>query len=589
LAWVLGAAMAAAGCGSQGAGAGGAYRDSIPLLPDTMRFAVQEPGVYGGRFVFAETGGPKTFNAMIANETSTTDITNLLFSNLSDFDNHEQTETPMLAYAPEVSADGLTWSYRLRRGACFSDGHPLTSEDVMFSLDVAYDPVVHPSVAELLQSAGKPFEYSAPDSYTVVFKIAAPYALMNAAVGSVRIMPKHKLYDAWKAGNFESSFGVKTPPDELVTSGAWRLKEYVENEKVVLTRNPYWLGVDSRGRRLPYLDELVFVVVPNQNTAALKFQAGEVDALDNTKPDDYKTFKDGEARGRYKVYDLGPALSTNFFWFNLNLKKDRKTPYVERWKYEIFRNPEFRRAVSQAVDRDAMIRGPFFSRAVKNWATTTSGNKVWHDEGVTAFDYDPEAAKKRLSGMGLRDGDGDGYLEDAGGHTVSFTLSTNAENNVRVELCNMIAEDLKKVGIKVILAPVEFNTLITRIREDKGYESILLGLQTGVPPDPSMGQNVYRSSGKTHYWNLEQPKPETPEEARIDRLMDALSGTNDLAERKAAWLEVKNIVNDQCWFIWLPTLLHYNMVSDKFGNVQPSAIPHRVLWNIDRVYRKPGA
>ncbi len=586
----LGVALAAAGCGGRGAGAGtggAAYRDPNPLPPDTMTVEMEQPGAYGGRFVIGATGSPKTFNGMIANETSTTDITDLLFGSLINFDNLKQIDTPSLAKSWESSPDGLVWTFHLRRGAAFSDGHPLSTEDVLFSFDLAYDPVIHPSVAELLKAGGKKFEVSAPDSYTVVMKLAAPYALLLPAVGSVRIMPKHKLEQAWKAGRFESAFGVGSPVNEVVTSGAWKLKEYVDNEKTVLTRNPYWFGVDAKGHRLPYLEELVFLSVPDQNTAALKFQSGELDALDNTKPDDYKTYKDGAKRGRYTVYDLGPSLNTSFFWFNLNRKKDAKTPVVPSWKYALFNNPEFRRAVSEAVDREAMIRGPLYGRAYKNWSTTTRGNLHWHDENVVRFDYNVESAKKRLAAMGLKDRNGDGYLEDAQGHVVGFTMMTNADNTIRVALSSMIADDLKKVGIKVTVAPVEFNTMITKLREDKSYESMLLGLQTGVPPDPGMGQNVYRSSGKTHYWYLEQPKPATREEARIDSLTDVLVATNDMAKRKAAWLEVKNILNDQCWFIWLPSLTVYNMVSDKFGNVHPSLIPHRILWNIDRVYRKP--
>src|SRR5262245_46825849 len=170
-------AWCAAGCGSRGAVSGTAYHDEHPLPADTMVVSMAQPGVYGGRFVFGETAGPKTFNAMIANETSTTDITDILFGSLTGFNNIEQVDEPLLAKSWDMSPDGLTWTYHLRRGAAFSDGHLITSEDVIFSFDVAYDKDVHPPVVELLKAGGKPFEYSAPDSYTVVFKIAKPYAL----------------------------------------------------------------------------------------------------------------------------------------------------------------------------------------------------------------------------------------------------------------------------------------------------------------------------------------------------------------------------------------------------------------------------
>ena len=104
------------------------------------------------------------------------------------------------------------------------------------------------------------------------------------------------------------------------------------------------------------------------------------------------------------------------------------------------------------------------------------------------------------------------------GNAVSFTLKTNGDNLLRMQMCNFIKDDLAKVGIKCIPSGAEFNTLITNLREDFQYEAILLGLQSGIPPDPGMGQNVWRSSGLTHYWNIKQPKPETATEAKVDEL-----------------------------------------------------------------------
>ena len=84
----------------------------------------------------------------------------------------------------------------------------------------------------------------------------------------------------------------------------------------------------------------------------------------------------------------------------------------------------------------------------------------------------------------------------------------------------------------------------------------------------------------------EQPKPETPEEARINALMDVIVGSTDLQARKKAWTEIQNLVNEQSWLIWLPTLNAKLPVRNRFGNLAPSVIPHRLLWNIDRVYVK---
>ena len=121
-------------------------------------------------------------------------------------------------------------------------------------------------------------------------------------------MPKHVLEPIFKAGNFASAYNVSTPPDQIVTSGPWRLKQYAPGEKTVLEPNPYWFGVDEKNNRLPYLDELVFLEVPDQDAADLKFRAGQIDGLDNVKPENYQWYADNQQQGNYTLYDLGPAL-----------------------------------------------------------------------------------------------------------------------------------------------------------------------------------------------------------------------------------------------------------------------------------------
>jgi peptide/nickel transport system substrate-binding protein len=233
-----------------------------------------------------------------------------------------------------------------------------------------------------------------------------------------------------------------------------------------------------------------------------------------------------------------------------------------------------------------MIPSIFFGQGYKNFSQATAANKVWHNPDIVHYDYDLEGAKKLLAGLGWKDSNGDGVLEDTQGHPISFTMKTNSDNMLRIGMANFIKDDLAKVGIRMILVPVDFNTLIVNLRNDFDYDSILLGLQSGVPPDPAMMQNVWRSRGLTHNWFISQQKPDTPEEARIDRLMDVIVTTMDPDARKAAYKEVETIVNEQEWMIWLPIRRQKTPISNRFGNVEPSVLPHRVLWNIDRVYVK---
>jgi len=338
--------------------------------------------------------------------------------------------------------------------------------------------------------------------------------------------------------------------------------------------------------------------VPDQDAADLKFRSGELDGLDNIKPENYTWYEEHQQEGSYTLYDLGPELNSRFFWFNLNkvqppVEGDTPLPgrkvgetFVDPVKYAWFSNTTFRRAVSMAIDRDAMISSVFFGEGEKNWSQAGRNNKEWYIPDLVHYDYNPAESKRLLASIGFTDRNGDGTVEDPRGHPVAFTLKTNADNTMRVAAANFVKDDLAKVGIRVILAPVDFNTLITNLRSDFQYEAMLLGLQSGVPPSPANGQNVWRSSGETHVWFARQQKPATPEEARMDRLMDEILTNQDRAAQKRAWKELQTIMSEQSWLIHLPILTAKVPVSNRFGNVQPSVMAHRILWNAERLYVK---
>src|SRR5262249_2517270 len=156
--------------------------------------------------------------------------------------------------------------------------------DVLFSFEVCYDAKVHPAAQDQLMVDGRPLAVSAPDSHTVVIRLPGHVVSFLTRLAALSIIPRHVLEPRFRQGLFASAYNTATKPESLVTSGPFRLAEYLPNEKTVLSPNPYWFRRDAKGQRIPYLSEVVYLVIPDAGTASLQFQAGQLDAIDPINP-----------------------------------------------------------------------------------------------------------------------------------------------------------------------------------------------------------------------------------------------------------------------------------------------------------------
>ncbi len=559
-------------------------------LPEDVRVVEDiEPGVRGGRVVCAITSDPKTFNPMLVSETSSEMVVALMFHGLVNYDQYDQVFVPGLAESWETDETGLVWTFHLRRGLRWSDGRPLTADDVLFSFEVLYDSVIHPPGADLLMIDGRKIEVEEVDSVTVRMNLPDHYGPFIGMIGSLRILPAHRLEEAYRNGEFEASYGVGADPGDIVVSGPFRLARYVPGEKVVLSRNPWFYQVDRAGTRLPYLDEVIYVNAEDENTVLLKFRAGETDMIqDGFSPENYHLLKDGEVEGDYTVYGIGPRLGSTHIWFNLNTGRNPETgePYVQPHKLAWFRDVHFRRAVAHAIDRDGIVKTVFHGRGVPVWGPVSPSNKSWYNPDLFTYPYDPNEASRLFAQLGFWDQDDDGVLEDREGRELEFTLYTNSSNNTRVKIANIVVDDLRKLGVKVTFVPIDFNDLITRMRETFDYEAMLLALTEGVPPDPVMGLNVFLSYGDTHLWFPNQESPGFVWEGEIDSLMMLQAKSDDQALRKQAFDRVQRIMSEQVPFIFIVNRNEYVAVRNTLGHIKPSIMEPFLLHNAEQVYLK---
>jgi peptide/nickel transport system substrate-binding protein len=353
----------------------------------------------------------------------------------------------------------------------------------------------------------------------------------------------------------------------------------------VLVRNPHFWKVDKSGRRLPYLLRLVFLSVPDQNAAVLRFLAGESHLLDPVRPEDVAAVSDAQQRGGHQVTDLGPDIATNCIWFNLKPGTDAGgAPYVAPFKRTWFEDVRFRRAISHAMNREAMVSSVLQRQGDAQYNLVSPANQRWHNPAIPRFEFDPVKARALLDEMGLKDRDGDGVREDAQGRKVEFTILTNAANNTRVKLATVAKSMLADVGVAAAVQPIEFNTLVTTMRQTHRFEAILLGFTSGVPPEPSLSANVYRSAGVMHIWDPEQSAPRRPWEAEIDGLMDRAVTESDYATRKQAFDRVQQLMGEQQPVILLARERVQVAIRNSVKNVRPNILRPHVLWNPAELY-----
>jgi len=579
-----------AGCGKKAESAPEKSAASYPL-PDPPLVAGGEPGIPGGRFVIGELGDPKTFNPITANEMSSRDIYRLMFSKLLELDVPSQEVVPSLAESWSNSPDGKTWTFKLRKNLRWSDGEPLTADDVVFTWnEVIYNPDINNVTRDAFIIGGKKFTVTKIDDLTVQVVTPEIYAPFLVAFGAgTEIVPKHVLAKAVADGTFASAYGVNSDAAKVVGSGPYRLTECKAAQYTRLDRNPYYFETDKKGQRLPYFDTLIFTVVPNMNAMSLRFLSGESDADDFIYPNEYEHFKAEEQKGKFKLLEPGVGLEMSFFWFNQNTNLNEKTgqPIVEAKKLKWFRSLKFRQAVSYAVDRDAILKSVYSGRGVPAYGFETAGNVKWFNPDIQKFPHDLDKAKALLKEIGIEKRNGDEFATDADGNPVEFVLNTNTGNDVRGKSAVLIAADLKELGFHVIFQPIEFNTLITKIDDTHDYDCVLMGLAPGTSPDPSMGMNVIKSEGFTHQWFPRQKSPSTDWEARLDYLMDETTRTMDFAARKKVYNEVQAILAEQQPMIFTVTPMYYAAIRADVGNVRPTPLSYyRGTWNLEELYYK---
>ncbi len=462
---------------------------------------------YGGQLVLSTTSDPKSFNDIIAKETSTTLVTGHIFEGLTTTNAFTTQVEPHLAKRWEVSNDGLRWIFYLRDDVRWSDGHPFTADDVVFTFnELIYNSDIPSSARDIFTIDGKVFKVEKISDYSVRFTLPVKFAPFLRGMGQ-SILPKHKLKAVVEKDAFNFTWGIDTPPSEIIGTGPFVFSKYEPGQRLIFKRNPRYWKHSREGDQLPYLEKIIYLIVQNQDVALLKFMEGATDSY-GFRGMDYPLLKPLEKERDFTVHNLGPDTGSNFILFNQNTGKNPTThePFVAPHKSGWFTNKDFRRGVAHAVDKEKMIEIVRNRLGYPQYSPIGPGAGFFHNRDVAKYDYDLQKAGDVLREAGFLDRDGDGFIEDQQGNLVEFNLYTNAGNTERVDIAGIIRYDLEKLGMKVNFLVLEFNTLVSKLNATFEWDAIILGLTGGI--EPHFGKNVWNSKGQLHLWYPQQESPE---------------------------------------------------------------------------------
>ncbi len=554
---------------------------SAPAPAEDLLVTTSEPGRPGGGLVVAQRAEPKTLDPVTALDNPSREVIRRLNADLVHINRQSQQPEPALAKSWTVSKDGLTYILHLRRGLRFSDGHPFDADDVVFSFQVYQDEKVRSVQRDLLRVTDKPISVTKLDQYTVRFELGLPYAAGDRLFDSLAMLPRHLLEKPYREGKMTQAWGLDTPPDQIAGLGPFRLKSYVPGQKIVLERNPYYWKRDSKGTRLPYLNELTFIFVPSDDAQVIRFQSGETDVISRISAENYAVLaKDQPSRG-YQLYDVGPSLEFNYLVFNLNDDTAGRLPEVSR-RQQWFRDLRFRQAVSDAIDRAGIVRIVYQGKGVGLWEPETPGNKLWVNNTLPQPARSVPLARDTLKAAGFS-WSSDGTLKDPSGRPVEFSILASSSNSQRMQMATIIQDDLKQLGMNVHVVGMEFRAMVDRVTESHDYDAAIMGIASG-DVDPNGNLNVWVSNGQTHIWNLGEKKPATPWEAEMDHLMLTQLASLKVAERKRLYDRVQQILAEQLPIICIASPNILVGAKTMLGNFKPSILDHYTLSNVDELY-----
>lgn len=515
-------------------------------IPKAFRRAHQAttlPGYQEGDWLVQPLStGIKTLTPLVSKDVYASDVQGYVIESLLSRDPETLQYVGLLAESWKVSKDGLSFTFKLREDVKFSDGHPFSADDVVFSFQLIMNEQI--DAPQLRAYYNKIASVTVRDKYTVVFRFKEPYFESLSLAGSMSILPKH-FYQSYmnNPDQLNQSRGL------LLGSGPYRLadpKGWTPDEgKVELERNPrYWGPVN------PSLDRIMWKVIQNDSARLTTFRNGDIDTY-SARPREYQELvkdKPLMARSRSLEY-MSPVAGYSYIGWNQH-RNDRPSRFADK---------RVRQAMTYLTDRDAIIKEIMLGYGEVAISPFSPRSKQ-HNPQLTPRAYDLDKATALLRQAGFEDRDGDGVLEDAEGRAFEFELVffQNSEDTKRIVL--FLKDLYARAGIRLIPKPSEWPIMIDLIKR-RDFDAITLGWSSGVETD--IYQMLHSDQIADNGDNFVQYK-----NPRLDKLIGQARGTVEENKRMPLWQQAEAILYEDQPYTFLMRRKSLTFVDRRFHNVE---------------------